>query len=116
MSTEIKHQQVLDLVKNGMPAYKAYMKVYPDCTERNAQRNAYRIFKTENEGMKQALIDAGLDNGTLANALKEMIESKNDKKAAVELALKINGAFAPTKTEVKAEVVNISNILNELEK
>jgi hypothetical protein len=115
MSDEIKHKQVLDKIQSGLPAYKAYQEVYK-CDEKSALSNAYRIFRMENDGMKQALKDVGLDSYTIASEIKNMVNSKNDKRAGVELALKINGAFAPTKTEVKAEVVNISNILNELEK
>lgn len=117
MSDEVKHAQVLELMRTkGLPAYKAYMKVYPNTTDENAKKNAYRIFRTENEGMKQALIDVGLDTHTIAGKIKDMIDSKTDKRAGVELAVKINGSLAPMKQEIKAEVTGLKSVLDELEK
>lgn len=115
MSDDIKHKLVLDKIQSGIPAYKAYQEVYK-CDEKSALSNAYRIFKMENDGMKQALKDVGLDSYTIASEIQNMVSSKNDKRAGVELALKINGAFAPTKSEVKAEITGISSILDELDK
>ena len=103
MSHEVKHAKVLELVQQGLPAYKAYMKVYPDTTEENAMKNCWRIFKTENEGMRQALEEVGLDNKTLAGEFKTLLDDSDTKGKALDMISKIKGAYSPTKSEAKIE-------------
>lgn len=114
MSDEVKHAQVLELMRTKqLAAYKAYQQVY-GCTEASAKSNAYKIFGMENNGMKQALIDVGLDMHTLAENLKEAIDNKHTRGKGLDLAFKITGVFSPEKQEVT--VTGLKSVLDDLEK
>ena len=129
---DLKHNRVMKLLLKGVPAYKAYARIY-GCSEEMAHKNCYRIFKTANEGIKQALRDAGVTERKVAKIHSDAMEASREitvgeetvkipdwqaRLKALEMFHKIEGSFSPEKQEIehKGDINIHAELLDELEK